>query len=169
MCKCTQVQSRYPREFSRLCNMYLWDWHTLFFLSFIYFTSFGEKDKADMNSLRWSAPVGLEPAYTRMWVPALPLCYGRRRTLFYGLIQRIKPQIFLNTLATCSHFNIKGTGFISLLLSSDCWKFGVNAIQLCTFKCSQQAYGNHIDQICLLRYVCYLTESTYVVVNSVLV
>ena len=39
-----------------------------FFLSFIYFTSFGEKDKADMNSLRWSARVGLEPAYTRMWV-----------------------------------------------------------------------------------------------------
>ena len=39
-----------------------------FFLSFIYFTSFGEKDKADINSLRWSAPVGLEPAYTRMWV-----------------------------------------------------------------------------------------------------
>ena len=37
-----------------------------FFLSFIYFTSFGEKDKADINSLRWSAPVGLEPAYTRM-------------------------------------------------------------------------------------------------------
>ena len=37
-----------------------------FFLSFIYFTSFGEKDKADMNSLRWSAPVGLEPAYTHM-------------------------------------------------------------------------------------------------------
>ena len=36
------------------------------FLSFIYFTSFGEKDKADMNSLRWPAPVGLEPAYTRM-------------------------------------------------------------------------------------------------------
>ena len=39
-----------------------------FFLSFIYFTLFREKDKADMNSLRWSAPVELEPAYTRMWV-----------------------------------------------------------------------------------------------------
>ena len=39
-----------------------------FFLSFIYFTSFGEKDKADINSLRWSAPVGLEPAYTSIWV-----------------------------------------------------------------------------------------------------
>ena len=55
----------------------------VFFLSFIYFTSFGEKDKADMNSLRWSAPVGLEPAYTACESPALPLCYGRRYRLSY--------------------------------------------------------------------------------------
>ena len=45
-------------------------WHTAlntaFFYDFIYFTSFREQDKADFNSLRWSAPVGLEPAYTRM-------------------------------------------------------------------------------------------------------
>ena len=40
--------------------------HIFFF--FIYFTSFGEKDKADINSLRWSALVGLKPAYTHMWV-----------------------------------------------------------------------------------------------------
>ena len=37
-----------------------------FFYDFIYFTSFREQDKADFNSLRWSALVGLEPAYTRM-------------------------------------------------------------------------------------------------------
>ena len=36
-----------------------------FTLSFI-FTSFREQDEAYMNSLRWSALVGLEPAYTRM-------------------------------------------------------------------------------------------------------
>ena len=57
---------------NQLCYLPFWlllllfDYY--FFLSFIYFTSFGEKDKADMNSLRWSAPVGLEPAYTHMWV-----------------------------------------------------------------------------------------------------
>ena len=38
-----------------------------FFSPFIYFT-FREQDKADIISLRWSAPVGLKPAYTRMWV-----------------------------------------------------------------------------------------------------
>ena len=36
-----------------------------FTLSFI-FTSFREQDEAYINSLRWSALVGLEPAYTRM-------------------------------------------------------------------------------------------------------
>ena len=36
-----------------------------FTLSFI-FTSFREQDEACINSLRWSALVGLEPAYTRM-------------------------------------------------------------------------------------------------------
>ena len=34
-------------------------------LSFL-FTSFREQDEAYINSLRWSALVGLEPAYTRM-------------------------------------------------------------------------------------------------------
>ena len=43
-------------------------WFFFFFLSVIYFTSFGEQDKADINSLRWSAPVGLEPAYIRIGV-----------------------------------------------------------------------------------------------------
>ena len=38
----------------------------LFFDDFIYFISFREQDKGDFNPLRWSAPVGLEPAYTRM-------------------------------------------------------------------------------------------------------
>ena len=38
------------------------------FLPFIYFISFREQDKADINSLRWSAPVGLEPVYACMWV-----------------------------------------------------------------------------------------------------
>ena len=38
------------------------------FLPFIYFTSLREQDKADINSLQWSAPVGLEPAYIHMWV-----------------------------------------------------------------------------------------------------
>ena len=43
------------------------DEHFIFFLtlSFI-FTSFREQDEAYINSLRWSALVGLEPAYTRM-------------------------------------------------------------------------------------------------------
>ena len=46
------------------------------FLSFIYFTSFGEKDKADINSLRWSVLVGLEPAWvarstTVLWTPTI--------------------------------------------------------------------------------------------------
>ena len=36
-----------------------------FTLSFI-FTSFREQDEAYINSLRWSALVGLKPAYTRM-------------------------------------------------------------------------------------------------------
>ena len=36
-----------------------------FTLSFI-FTSFREQDEAYINSLQWSALVGLEPAYTRM-------------------------------------------------------------------------------------------------------
>ena len=37
------------------------------FLSFIYFTSFRKQDRADINFLQWSTPVGLEPAYTCMW------------------------------------------------------------------------------------------------------
>ena len=50
------------------------------FLPFICFTSFRERDKADINSLQWLALVGLvglEPTYSHMWVAALPLCYGR--------------------------------------------------------------------------------------------
>ena len=39
-----------------------------FFFRFIYSTSFREQDEAYMNSLRWSTLVGLEPAYTWMWV-----------------------------------------------------------------------------------------------------
>ena len=63
-----------------------------FFLLFIYFTSFREQDKAIINSLRWSAPMGLEPAYTHMWVarsttvlqtPTFSF-YCRPYTLFIG-------------------------------------------------------------------------------------
>ena len=47
----------------------------IFFLLFIYFTSFREQDEAYMNSLRWSMLVGLEPAYTACESPTLPLYY----------------------------------------------------------------------------------------------
>ena len=33
---------------------------------FIYFTSFREQDNPDINSLQWSASMGLEPAYPHM-------------------------------------------------------------------------------------------------------
>ena len=59
---------RHKAFFQAISQNVTWFFFFFFFLSFIYFTSFGEKDKADMNSLWWSAPVGLEPAYTRMWV-----------------------------------------------------------------------------------------------------
>ena len=36
------------------------------FFLLIHFTSFRKQDKADINYLRWSAQVGLEPAYSRM-------------------------------------------------------------------------------------------------------
>ena len=45
----------------RLCSF-----TSLFFFPFIYFTSFREQDEADINSLWWSASVGLEPAYTHV-------------------------------------------------------------------------------------------------------
>ena len=48
---------------------------SFFTLSFI-FTSFREQYEAYINSLRWSALVGLEPACKS---PTLPLCYGRRQ------------------------------------------------------------------------------------------
>ena len=40
----------------------------LFLTQFIYVTSFREQDEAYINSLGWSTLVGLELAYTRMWV-----------------------------------------------------------------------------------------------------
>ena len=55
-----------------------------FFLSFIYFTSFREQDKVDINALRWSAPVELESAYTPPVSRPLYHCtvYGRRYVFF---------------------------------------------------------------------------------------
>ena len=46
--------------------IYLFFIYLFFFEPFIYFTSFREQDKDDINSLRWSVPVGLESTYTLM-------------------------------------------------------------------------------------------------------
>ena len=59
----TKAKDAFSFHAEYICFLMFW-----IFLPFIYFTSFGEQGKADINSLRWSAPVGLKPAYTRMWV-----------------------------------------------------------------------------------------------------
>ena len=46
----------------------------LFFLPFIYFTSFREQDKADINSLQWSAQWDSNLRTPACESPALPLC-----------------------------------------------------------------------------------------------
>ena len=65
---CIKVPAYQSAYLPMLTKMIYCVLHICFFLPFIYFVTFREQDKADINSLRCSALVGFKPVYTHMWV-----------------------------------------------------------------------------------------------------
>ena len=82
------------------CRCWLFFFFFFFFLLFIYFTSFREQDKADIN-FTMSAPVGLESAYATCDLPVLPLCYRRRFDAIVEKSERWKYLKISTTILIC--------------------------------------------------------------------